>query len=449
MMVINSLQKHINNLTHFFPLAIYRMAFGFLMCFSQIRFIAKGWVNDSYINPEFHFTYLGFDWVKPFENPVLMYSTVILCVISALFIGLGFLYRISTVVFFISFTYLELLEKSWYLNHYYFVSLVAFLLCFVPAHRNYSIDSKLFPSIKIGQISAWCINIFKAQISIVYFFAGLAKIKTDWVFNALPLKIWLKAKTDIPLIGSLLQYDTTAYLFSWFGLVYDLSIAFLLWNKKTRPYALIAVVIFHTMTAVLFNIGMFPWVMIMGSLIFVTIDEWKKVFDLLRLKKYQTSQVLKTCEVYVKLPKWKSAIFAVFFIIQICLPLRHYFYNENMMWTERNFRFGWNVMLMEKNGYCEFTVIDKETGRKWTEYPSKRLSVIQEKQMSFQPDMIWQYAQYINEIYSKKGIQNCEIYVKSRVSLNGRSSQLYINPETDLNTLKNMNAIYDKVLEMK
>ncbi|UOB17996.1 HTTM domain-containing protein [Abyssalbus ytuae] len=442
--MIKFFKHHTLHPLHILPLAIYRMAFGFLMFFSQIRFIYKGWVEDCYLNPEFHFTYTGFEWIKPFESPALMYGMVILCACMALFIALGFLYRISTILFFISFTYLELIEKAWYLNHYYFVSLVAFLLCLVPANANFSLDARLFPAIKKELIPSWGINIFKLQISIVYFFAGLAKIKTDWLLHALPLKIWLKTKADIPVIGHLLQYDITAYFFSWFGLVYDLSVAFFLWNKKTRPYALIAVLLFHSMTALLFNIGMFPWVMIMGSLIFVTKDEWNNILQKFNLKiKPATYQPVNS------ISAWKTFILSAFFIIQLYLPLRHYFYNENMMWTERFFRFGWNVMLMEKNGFCEFTVVNAENGKKWKEYPSTFLTTIQEKQMSFQPDMIWQYAHYLKEKYNKEGIKNCKVYVLSRVSLNGRPSQLFINPETDIASLKNVNEIYDEVTEMK
>ncbi|WP_083264973.1 HTTM domain-containing protein [Urechidicola croceus] len=41
--------------------------------------------------------------------------------------------------------------------------------------------------------------------------------------------------------------------------------------------------------------------------------------------------------------------------------------------------------------------------------------------MSFQPDMIWQFAQFIKEKYSTKNMDDCSIYVVSKVSLNGRT----------------------------
>ncbi|MBL7898126.1 MAG: HTTM domain-containing protein, partial [Crocinitomicaceae bacterium] len=105
-------------------LALYRILFGGLMLFSTSRFLLNGWVNDFYIQPEFHFTYLGFDWI-PYPSPVLLYMIFSMMMISCVGIMLGLFYRFSAFTFFLSFTYIELLDKTTYLNHYYFVSLIA------------------------------------------------------------------------------------------------------------------------------------------------------------------------------------------------------------------------------------------------------------------------------------------------------------------------------------
>lgn len=420
------------------PLVIYRIAFGFLMCFSQLRFMWKGWIEDCYTSPKMHFTYQYFDWIKPFDAST-MYIIVGASAFFALCIGMGVLYRASTVLFFLSFTYLELIEKSWYLNHYYFASLVAFLLIWIPAHRNYSIDALVHKKIRLYKVPLWTVTVLKLQIAAVYIFGGIAKLKSDWLFEAQPLKIWLHARTDIPLIGELFQYDITAYAFSWIGLIYDLSIPFLLWNKRCRPWAYILVVVFHLLTYILFNIGMFPWLMIAGSLIFITAEEWKVIGKKLSItiqglpagitKEYTSYRIL--------LP-----ILSLFMFFQFTFPLRHIVYTDNVLWTENGLRFAWHVMIMEKNGFTEFTVIDHKNQKKFTVYPSQHLTVIQEKQMSFQPDMIWQFAQYLKDEYNKKGIENMSVYVNSKVSLNGRPSQLYIDPKIDLLEIKYVDDIY-------
>ena len=137
---------------------------------------------------------------------------------------LGFFYRIAAVIFFLVFTYVEMIDVTTYLNHYYFISLVAFILIWVPAHLNYSIDALLWPKIKRQLVPFWYIVILRFQISVVYISAGLAKLNPDWIINAQPMRIWLPAKTHLPIIGTYLYQTWIAYFFSWFGAAYDLFI---------------------------------------------------------------------------------------------------------------------------------------------------------------------------------------------------------------------------------
>ncbi len=187
------LQQYLHKEKHIAPLATFRVAFGVLMLLSIVRFWSKGWIETQYIQPEYFFTYYGFDWVKPLGNPG-MFILFGLMGIAALFIALGFLYRYSAIIFFLLFTYVELIDKTNYLNHYYFVSIMAFLLIWVPANASYSLDAKwgLIKSRRL--VPAWSVDIFKLQLGIVYFYAGLAKLNADWLFEAMPLKMWLPAK---------------------------------------------------------------------------------------------------------------------------------------------------------------------------------------------------------------------------------------------------------------
>ncbi|MEL6864460.1 MAG: HTTM domain-containing protein [Bacteroidota bacterium] len=424
-------------------LAIYRISFGLLMCFSLLRFYYKGWIEACYLSTPYHFTYQYFHWVQPILYPEwVMYALVFLGAFLALLVALGLWYRWSIALFFILFSYLELIEQSWYLNHYYFVSIVAFLLIFIPANQCFSLD-RLLGKVRSVSVNKLFANLLRFQISLVYFFAGLAKINADWLLEAMPLKIWLKAKIDISIIGPFLAYDWTAYLFSYSGMFYDLLIPFFLWNSRTRPLALIAVVVFHVMTAVLFNIGLFPWIMIVGSLIFVQDEEWQRLFSFFKMD-YLLAFVNKT-RVNQTLPKWLLIVFMLHFSLQIVLPARRFFYLENQKWTERHYRFAWNVMLAEKGGSALFKIKESASGRSWTAYPSTHLSVIQEKQMSYQADMIWQYAQYLKQVYQDKGLKDFSITVECWVAFNGRPSQLYLPTDLDLLSVSE-DEIYDYVL---
>ncbi|HBQ61719.1 MAG TPA: HTTM domain-containing protein, partial [Balneolaceae bacterium] len=121
------------------PLAVFRILFGILMLWSIIRFGANGWISKLYIEPDFHFSYLGFKWVQPLGE--WTYLIFAICGVASIFVALGFKYRMSIIVFFLSFTYIELMDKTTYLNHYYFISILSFLMIFLPAHAYYSVDA--------------------------------------------------------------------------------------------------------------------------------------------------------------------------------------------------------------------------------------------------------------------------------------------------------------------
>lgn len=417
---------------HAAPIAIYRIAIGLMLFFSVLRFWLNGWINELYIQPLHFFPFYGFEFIKPLGN--YTYVLFFIAGTTALMLAFGWFYRLASVLLFLSFTYIELMDRSTYLNHYYFMSLVLFMLMFLPAHRYFSIDARRKPALLADQIPQWNIDILKVMMVILYFYAGLAKINSDWLLSALPLKIWLPSRNDLPVIGWLFNYRSTAFLFSWFGCAYDLSIAFLLWNRKIRPFAYATVVVFHLLTAILFPIGMFPYVMIVAALIFFSADFHLKLILFL-------NRFFKCPERFIRpglrfnyrpaVQKIMTCGFAVFFLIQLIFPFRYLLYPGELFWTEQGYRFSWRVMLMEKAGYAQFTIKDA-TGKFAVANNNEFLTVLQEKMMSTQPDMILQYAHLLRDHYARLGFKSPQVYVDSYVALNGRSGKVFINPHTDL-----------------
>lgn len=419
------------------PLVVFRVLFGFVMFASVVRFMVNGWVKTQYIDPEFVFPYYGFEWVTP-PGPAGMYIAFVIMAIAALAVMLGAFYRLSATTFFLIFTYVELIDKTNYLNHYYFVSLVALMMIFLPAHRRFSLDVLRKPSLKVGQVPYWCILIIQLQLALVYFYAGVAKLNYDWLVDALPLKIWLLPYTHLPIVGSFFDDLWVAYFFSWFGAFYDLTIPFFLFSRTTRPYAYTAVVAFHVLTWLLFPIGMFPFIMILATLIFFDPELHEKLIGgisgiLKRLKIYRKA-VVKPAQVFTVPSRQRLVVgfFAVFLLVQVLMPWRYLLYPGDLFWTEQGYRFSWRVMLMEKAGYTIFHITDPATGRSWEAYAHDYLTPMQEKQMSTQPDMILQYAQFLEQEYMKQGIADPEVRAEAYVTLNGKGSRLFIDPEVDL-----------------
>ena len=431
-MYVSNIKNYFSQYAEAAPLAVFRILFGTLMFISLLRFYINGWIEKLYLEPSFFFSYSGFEWVKPLGS--WTYLIFILGGLSAIGIALGYRYRLSATVFFLSFTYIELMDKTTYLNHYYFVSLVSFLMVLLPANAYFSIDALKDEKLRKQYIPAWTIDAIKLMLAIVYFYAGLAKLNSDWLFHAMPLKIWLSAKTSLPIIGPWLQESWVHYAFSWAGTIYDLSIPFLLIWSRTRLLGFAFVVIFHVVTRILFPIGMFPFIMILSTLIFFSADFHHRIL-------HQLSRILRLDKVIfdnrIRLDKSTFTqllipVIVLFFVCQLALPFRYVLKPGELFWTEQGYRFSWRVMLMEKAGYANFKIVDSSTGKRFYVDNSQFLTPFQEKQMATQPDFILEYALYLEQYYQQQGIADPEIYVESYVSLNGRGSQPYVNPDIDL-----------------
>ena len=430
------------------PLIVFRIIFGVMMFASTLRFIIKGWVEEFYINPVFYFNYFGFEWIKPLSSQgmwILFYLLLILTV----FITFGFLYRISIISYFLIFTYIELIDKTNYLNHYYFISLISLLLILLPANSYFSLDTYFGICKRKKTIKAWQINIVKLQIGLVYFFAGISKLNYHWLFEAQPLINWLKHQSDFPIIGKLLLYDFTAYLFSWVSAIFDIFIFFLLINKRSRLISYFVAFIFHIMTAIMFPIGVFPYVMIASTLIFFNDNFHKKTIGF--ISKYS---LLKSREFFDDKTNYQNKtnsilkVFLIgFFTLQIFLPLRFILYPGKLFWTEQGYRFSWRVMLIEKAGYSQFYIHEPKMDRKMLIQNRDYLTPQQEKMMSTQPDMILQYAHFLSKTFKDSSIvesngeiinmgANPKVTADITVSLFNKGSRKFIDSEKNLSETK-------------
>ncbi|WP_018342608.1 HTTM domain-containing protein [Cytophaga aurantiaca] len=414
------------------PLVIFRIGLGAMLFIGILRFWFNGWIEGLYITPKYFFPYYGFEYIVPLGS--YTYILFFICGLSALFVAVGFYYRLSIVTLFLSFTYIELIDKTTYLNHYYFVSMICFLMIFMPAHVYFSIDAYRNSTLRANKIPQWCIDSIKLFVCLLYFCAGLAKINSDWLLHAIPLKIWLPARNDMPVIGFLFNYSWIHFLFSWFGCLYDLSIPFLLWNKGTRVVAYIFVILFHVLTSMLFPIGMFPYIMILTALIFFPVEFHQRIIQFIQRFIPGSRNPIESDAtfIYSKVQQYfvKGIIFT-FFVVQLVVPFRFICYPGELFWTEQGYRFSWRVMLMEKAGYAEFTVKDA-SGKYLIVNNEEFLTKQQEKMMATQPDMILQYAHILADYYSVHGFKDPMVFADVYVALNGRLGKAMVDTSVDL-----------------
>jgi hypothetical protein len=400
-------------------LVAFRVALGVLVSVSAIRFLAYGWVDELFVKPTFFFTYWGFGWVRPLPATWMHALFVAIAVLGGCFAA-GLFYRIAAVALFVGFAYVQLLDVTNWLNHYYLVSLLLLLSAMMPLGRVWSLDVLIAPQKKLDAFPAWCTYLLRFQVGVVYVYAGLAKATTDWLVHAQPLNIWLSARTGMPVLGSIFDERWAAYLFSWSGFLFDTFIvAFLLW-KRTRAYAYLVVIGFHAMTWLLFPIGMFPFIMCAAALVFMDLGPKRAPVGAAAAAPRRSLH-----------PAFIGAA-AVFCLVQIVAPLRHRLYGGNVLWHEQGMRFSWKVMVREKNGSITYVVESARAKRTWYVSPHRYLTDRQERELSTQPDLVLQLAHHVHEDFRAQGHDDVTVRVEALVSLNGRPAAPMIDPSVDL-----------------
>lgn len=431
-MWLNRFKYWLNQPVSIAPLVVYRLLFGCLVLYAWGWSLAKDDILVRYLEPQFFFKYYGLEWL-PFVGETGLYILYGLWLLAGLGIVLGLFYKVAMGTFFLVFSYLQWIDATNYINHYYAISLLAFLMLLLPANAVFSVDNWRKTTTSSATIPRSYITILQAQVAVIYIFAAIGKINEDWLLRAMPLRIWLLQSQDFPILGAWFKEYWVALFASWVGFLFDLLIVFGLGWRLTRPWAYVGVLVFHGLTGALFNIGLFPWVMIISTILFFAPEQQQAWLQRLGVIIIDTNNRTQP----IVIGRGWTYLFILHLTIQLCLPLRHWFlYTGNALWTEEGYRFSWWVMLVEKEGTARFEVRDRISDRIWEVNNEAFLTPFQEKRMAVRPEHILQFAHHLAKHYQKK--QQLEVLpsvsAEVYVTLNGRMSQLLIDPTVDLTT---------------
>jgi len=414
-------------------LVFFRILFGGIMLWEVYRYFAYGWISRYFVEPVLTFTYYGFSWVKPWPGRG-MYIHFFVLGLAAACVMAGFLYRIATPIFFLGFTYFFLLEQTRYLNHFYLVCLISFVMCFLPAEGAFSVDALLRRKIRSDVVPAWTLWLVRAQVGIPYFYGGIAKLNSDWLLGGEPMRTWLSP------LGRAFAADWVVYSFVIGGLMLDLLVVPLLLWPRTRPFAFVAAVGFNLINAVIFDIGIFPWLMLGALLIFFPPDLLRRFARAFMspgesFRDVDPPAVPVTSDTpggsLTTSKKLVVGVLAAFLVVQLLFPLRHYLYPGNVSWTEEGHNFAWHMKLRTKSGEAIFNITHPQSGQTWTINALDYLKPHQMK-MTTKPDLVLQFAHYLAEEKRREGYEDVEVRARVMVSLNGREPQLLIDPNVDL-----------------
>jgi hypothetical protein len=214
----------------------------------------------------------------------------------------------------------------------------------------------------------------------------------DWLQGE-PLRHWLARRSHIPLLGPLLGWEPASYAFSYAGLVFDLLIPFALLarNPWVRGAGIVASLGFHLLNKLIFGIGVFPWLCVCLTTLYLPPDWPQLVVDLVQPVFFATgdddpsSATLASLLAHASASRKASAtatkpsstetpatrpqqpggqatagidrrkrraprvrdvvitaMVVTFLALQIAMPLRHMLYPGDVTWTEYGHRFSYD-----------------------------------------------------------------------------------------------------------
>jgi vitamin K-dependent gamma-carboxylase len=464
-------------------LAVFRFGFGSIVAWEVWRAFDGNLIRADYDLPTYLFRWWLFEWVRPLPGSLIYVAFGILGV-AAVFLALGFFYRIAAAVTYLGLTYWLLLDKASYLNHRYLAGLFALLLFFVRADASYSLDN-IRKKRRLPQHFApsWSLWLIRFQVGAPYFFSGISKLNFDWLFRAEPLKLALAQQTDFPVVGRFFESNALAHVLAWGSAMLDCTVPFLLLHRRTRVPAFALAIGFHFMNSRLFGIGIFPWMMIVGTSVFFDPDWPRRLLASLRSpdnrlvrpvvaigaamgfaiggflprefaivqalsgafgvgvltfhvlpERLRQSKLVRREEVSAPgrfvLGRATAVLLVAWVAVQVLLPLRHFVIPGNVHWTEEGNRFAWHLLLRVKTARLAFILEDNSTDERWVEDLSRHLTPYQISKARL-PDMILQLAHHLKGHYAAQG-RDVEVRVQAVARLNGRPEQSFIFPNQDL-----------------
>jgi len=238
-------------------LIVFRIIFGLLIFLESVGAIFTGWVKQALVEPEFTFSFIGFEWLQPLPG-YWMYLYYMIMGIFGFCVMIGYKYRFNIIAFTVFWTATYLMQKASYNNHYYLLILLSIIMIFQPANRYLSVDAKNSPSIIKYYMPQWCSYVFILQMAIVYTYGAVAKIYPDWLDTTV-IEIFMQNKQHYYVIGDFIQQKWVHYFIAYSGIVFDLLVVPLLLWRPTRKFALFASIFFHLFNSIVFQVGIFPY----------------------------------------------------------------------------------------------------------------------------------------------------------------------------------------------
>jgi predicted DCC family thiol-disulfide oxidoreductase YuxK len=167
------------------------------------------------------------------------------------------------------------------------VASLVFIMCVAPVGRAMSLDRvravRTAKRVDLAAVlppyhSPWagaCIRLVQLQMAVIFFYSALSKLHSDIWLNG--DAVWIMfTSVDYyiaPMVALLASHYWIGNLATHGTILLEIAFPFMIWQRSTRPYLLVAAIILHLLFMFLMGLFYFSFVMIMGHLSFVR-QEW-------------------------------------------------------------------------------------------------------------------------------------------------------------------------------
>ncbi|MBI2811947.1 MAG: HTTM domain-containing protein, partial [Candidatus Melainabacteria bacterium] len=170
------------------------------------------------------------------------------------------------------------------------------------------------------------------------------------------------------------------------------------------------------------------WLMIASIGLFAPEDWPYSVLKFFKIKLPQQPQIAQP-----KTHVWMMILIHLYIAVQLLVPIRRVFYPGDPCWTEQAHQFAWRMLLREKrsSGF-EMIVVDPRDGTAGVVHPEYTLSAEQMKDMVVVPHLMLHFAHFVAADFEHQVGVRPKVFVRAKVSLNGRPAQYIVDPRVDL-----------------
>lgn len=430
---VKALESYLFKPASIYPLVALRLAFGLAMSMWALYMISSGKVAEVFSLQVVHFPYRGLEWIKPLPFWGMLMVFVILAV-SAIGMGAGWHFRKSGLIFTLAFAYVSLIDKASYLSYYYYVLIIALMLLLSPANRLFSIDLIRKPAIRVDFAPVWLLWAFKVQVVMVFFFAGMAKLNSDWLYTGVPVTLWLQdTLQNIGIPNGFLSANTWIGIsLSWFLVVFDFVIPHFLLDSRTSTKAFSLVVIVQLIGIFFLPTGFFPVLVILSCMVFLPSRIIHHFISRVSYFLYDVFQFKGdvfasggTFMLQYRMRRLFPVLASFFLAFQFVLPIYFYLSWGSLRWADTAFHFSWDIHINHQKNSVAFYKVNKTKGESIPIAVDHMLSSVQKSTMASDPSMLKQFIVTLKEINPALSAPEVEIQAQSCISLNGRPADCF------------------------